>query len=72
LVCPPPGAGKASIQRRGWVLANRRRRPLPLLSLRRGEPRMERSKWSAARGRPCGCASTADNILICSLEIYLR
>jgi hypothetical protein len=52
LVCPPSDAGRASIWRHVWVLPNQRHRPLPLLSLERRGPRVERAKWSAARRRP--------------------
>jgi hypothetical protein len=48
----PPGDSRASIRRRGQVLPNRRRRPLPLLSLGRRGPRVELAKWSAVRGCP--------------------
>jgi hypothetical protein len=52
LVCPPLGVGRASIRCCGWVLPNRRRRPLPLLSLGRHRLRVECGKWSGAHGRP--------------------
>jgi hypothetical protein len=44
LVCPSPGAGKASIRRCGEVLPNQRRYPLPLLLLEQRGPRVKRAK----------------------------
>jgi hypothetical protein len=58
-VCPL-GAGKVSIRRYGHVLPNRRRHPLPLLSLGRHGLRVERVKRSAACGPPG--TSTADSL----------
>jgi hypothetical protein len=51
-VCPPLGTGRASIQCRGRILLNRRRCPLPLLSLGGRGPCVEHAKWSATRGHP--------------------
>jgi hypothetical protein len=52
-VCPPPGVGRASIRRRGGrVLPNRRRCPLPLLSLGRRGPRVERNRVQRASVHP--------------------
>jgi hypothetical protein len=65
----PPDAGKASIRHCGQVLPNRRRRPLPLLSLGQRGPCVERVKRSAARGRTSGRpgTNTADERKVFSL-----
>jgi hypothetical protein len=51
LVCPPPGAGRASIRRHSRVLPNRRRRaPSPLVA---------RAVWAARGGREMECSMRA-------------
>jgi hypothetical protein len=62
LVCPPPGADRASIPRYGWILLNRRRRPLPLLSFGRCGPRVKCAMRARASVWTSGC-STVDVLL---------
>jgi hypothetical protein len=62
LVCPPPGADRISIRRRGRVLPDRRRHPLSLLSLGRRKPRVECAKWSTMRGHPSRCSGASTSV----------